>query len=115
MAIRVGGRQSLTRWQCLEKFETNTSLLFLCLHSGRTHQIRVHLASIKCPILGDYTYGFRKELLPQLSIPRILLHAKRLEINHPITGSPLCIEAARPDDMENILIQLRNNLKPSTH
>jgi 23S rRNA pseudouridine1911/1915/1917 synthase len=65
--------------------------------TGRTHQIRVHLAHLGAPLLGDPRYGGPRRVL-ETSIPRVMLHALRLEIPHPATGAPLSLEAPLPDD-----------------
>jgi 23S rRNA pseudouridine1911/1915/1917 synthase len=106
MAIRRDGRPAHTDWECLKYFSQNVSLFFLRLHTGRTHQIRVHLASMGCPILGDKTYGFREEWLPNVHIPRIFLHACRMELCHPLNGNSLTLSAPCPADMENFMTNL---------
>src|SRR5690606_12520086 len=82
------------------------------LETGRQHQIRVHLASLGAPIVGDKLYGpddtcfargadgeLTEEDLALLELPRHALHAARLGLDHPITGAPLVVEAPLPDDM----------------
>ncbi|MDR0727337.1 MAG: RluA family pseudouridine synthase [Puniceicoccales bacterium] len=107
MAIRRNGRPAHTDWECFRIFSPpGISQLALRLHTGRTHQIRVHLASMGHPILGDGLYGFQTDRFPELQIPRILLHAKRIELKHPLTGSQLSIRAPLPTDMENFVASL---------
>ncbi|HET8542742.1 MAG TPA: RluA family pseudouridine synthase [Anaeromyxobacter sp.] len=65
--------------------------------TGRTHQIRVHLAHLGAPLLGDARYGGARRV-GELPIPRVLLHARRLELDHPVTGARLVLEAAVPED-----------------
>jgi 23S rRNA pseudouridine1911/1915/1917 synthase len=103
MAIGPRGRPAHTEWQCKNRYPNGISLLALRIHTGRTHQIRVHLASIQCPILGDQTYGFRREWQENLSIPRIMLHSRRITVSHPIAATPLTIDAPRPKDMEDLI------------
>lgn len=74
-------------------------------HTGRTHQIRVHLAKAGYPILADLLYG-REESLPELNLSRHALHALRLEIDHPRTGNRLRLEAPLADDMKSALLAL---------
>ncbi len=65
--------------------------------TGRTHQIRVHLAHLRAPLLGDARYGGPRRV-GEVSVPRVMLHARRLELAHPATGARLVFEAAVPDD-----------------
>ncbi len=130
MAIRPGhpdAREALTVFEVLERFE-RYSLLKVLPKTGRTHQIRVHLASIGLPILCDKMYGgsaevTRGELLPkmvayearqsssepsdEIVLKRQALHARRLTINHPATGKRITFEAPLPADMEHALQCLR--------
>src|SRR5690606_17459640 len=80
------GRFAHTDWEIMERYETFYSLLRLRIHTGRTHQIRVHLSWLRLPILGDTTYGFRAD--ERLTVPpgRVMLHAYRLNLEHPVTG-----------------------------
>jgi 23S rRNA pseudouridine1911/1915/1917 synthase len=68
------------------------------LHTGRTHQIRVHLAHLGHPIWGDTLYGRAQWSLKEIYPKRQMLHAARIELAHPITGKPLVIEAPLPGD-----------------
>jgi len=65
--------------------------------TGRTHQIRVHLAHLGAPLLGDAKYGGPRRV-GEVAVPRVMLHARRLSIAHPLTGAPLVLEAAEPPD-----------------
>jgi 23S rRNA pseudouridine1911/1915/1917 synthase len=92
------GKSARTDWEVVEKFG-NSYALFRCeIHTGRTHQIRVHLSSEKHPLLGDAVYGFRPD--HRFSIPpkRVMLHAERLQLTHPITGILHDFRAPVPDD-----------------
>ena len=93
MAVTAGGRESRTGYRLLEQ-AGRYSLLELQLHTGRTHQARVHLAWLGHPLLGDAVYGRRSPLLP-----RHFLHAHRLAFAHPATGEPLEFNSALPDDL----------------
>jgi 23S rRNA pseudouridine955/2504/2580 synthase len=87
------------------------ALLEAELKTGRTHQIRVHLAYLKHPIAGDDKYGnfpLNKELAGQ-GLKRMFLHAAKLSFNHPITGEPLIFEAPLPDDLQHFLDTLDKN------
>ncbi|MDR2030373.1 MAG: RluA family pseudouridine synthase [Puniceicoccales bacterium] len=98
MAIRPDGRPARSDWEVLLHCAESWSHLAVRIHSGRTHQIRVHLAAIGHPILGDRTYGDRQSnSLP--SIPRMLLHAAELRCRHPMTGQPLTLRAPIPEDL----------------
>ena len=101
------GRQAETFYEVLETLG-HFSYLRLFPKTGRTHQIRVHLASIHHPVLGDKLYGgIIAE--PYLQIPRQALHAHRLEIIHPISEKPSVFEAPVPPDINNYLTTYRQN------
>jgi 23S rRNA pseudouridine1911/1915/1917 synthase len=87
----------------VERFKDGKALVRVKLLTGRTHQIRVHLAFLGCPIVGDALYGFRKQRL----LNRQFLHAARLCFDHPQTNERLCFEAPLPDDLELVLNELR--------
>ena len=93
MAVTAEGRESRTGYQLLERAGA-WSLLELQLHTGRTHQARVHLSWLGHPIMGDAVYGKRSPLLP-----RHFLHAHRLAFAHPITGEPLDLHSPLPADL----------------
>ncbi|MDR0428711.1 MAG: RluA family pseudouridine synthase [Puniceicoccales bacterium] len=107
MAVRRNGRHAHSEWRCIQQFSHGVSLLSVRIHTGRTHQIRVHLSHIHCPVLGDKIYGFRKELLPHISVSRIMLHGSHLAFIHPFTKEPLHIHAPRPQDMQSIISQMQ--------
>ena len=93
MAVTAGGRESRTGYHLLER-AGRYGLLELQLHTGRTHQARVHLAWLGHPLLGDAVYGRRSPLLP-----RHFLHAHRLTFAHPMTGEPLDLHSPLPADL----------------
>lgn len=106
MAVRAGsGRPARTLYRLEEEFP-GVSLLRLKILTGRTHQIRVHLARLGCPVLGDPVYGGKRRGEPP-SVPRQMLHALRLKITHPVTGDPMEWTAPLPEDMESVLVSLR--------
>ena len=122
MAVREGGRQAITHWEITESFNGRdgkpiASLLACQLETGRTHQIRVHLAHIGHPLLGDAVYGphFKtkanalgpKARAALVALDRQALHAYLLTIEHPATGGILSWEAALPED----LLLLQNALR----
>lgn len=84
------------------------ALLSVRIHTGRTHQIRVHMKSIGCPVAGDRDYGSpSQDTVFPFRPARQMLHAWRLELAHPITGEPLSFEAPLPDDFQELLEDLR--------
>ena len=92
MAIDPLGRVAVTEWTLMEDLK-NGSLLDVHLITGRTHQIRVHMASIHHPVAGDVIYGLKHGL----SAPRLMLHARTLAFTHPATGERMCFEAPLPE------------------
>ena len=97
--VHLDGRPSQTSYRRFRTYGRAT-LIELFLHTGRTHQIRVHMRFIGHPVVGDTTYGAR----PEESIPQgIALHAWRLRFTHPITGEEVHCRAPLPDDMVNFL------------
>jgi|TARA_B110000438_G_scaffold298195_1_gene345944 23S rRNA pseudouridine1911/1915/1917 synthase len=98
MTIRDDGRESKTTWKLRESIGTRFGWLNLKLHTGRTHQIRVHCAHIGHILCGDRTYGYRPRQNDKVVIPRVMLHAARLELDHPVTGERLTLVADDPAD-----------------
>jgi 23S rRNA pseudouridine1911/1915/1917 synthase len=114
MSIREGGREAVTHYRVIQRFRAHTHVR-VQLETGRTHQIRVHLAHIGYPLVGDKVYGGRlalpkgasEELRQALrDFPRQALHAARLELAHPVTGRPLEVSSPLPEDMARLLAQL---------
>ena len=107
MTVGEGGRPARTDWAIVEAFGGQAALLRCRIHSGRTHQIRVHLKSIGHPLLGDKVYGWKPD--PALPAPpRVMLHAERIAFLHPITARPLDVRAPLPEDFAQLLAALRN-------
>lgn len=98
MTIRRGGRSAETRFRVVERFATVT-VVRLLPQTGRTHQLRVHLASIGHPIVGDSTYGGARGRSGDAKIARQALHAERLAFRHPRRGEPMSFTASLPSDM----------------
>jgi len=104
MAVVVRGRQAVTHYQVLERY-ANATLLRCRLETGRTHQIRVHLSSIKHPLVGDPAYGRRNSGIP---FPRQALHAERLGLLHPKSRKEMSWHAPAPADLQELIAKLRN-------
>lgn len=108
------GREAATVYEVIERLNGFTYVK-LCPETGRTHQLRVHMSSIRHPIVGDTLYGARKITLAELTgsddnepaIGRLALHARKLELRHPITARGLIIEASIPGDFNDLLTLLR--------
>ena len=104
--LTQGGRDAVTNYETLEHFG-EVSLVRVRIETGRTHQIRVHMAHLGHPIVGDAVYGrARKHTLPEKP-ERQMLHAVRLAFNHPETGKRLSFEAPLFEDIARLLEQLR--------
>jgi len=104
MAVVDNGRTAVTDYFPKEELDGMT-LMQLKLHTGRTHQIRVHMAHIGHPVVGDPVYGYRKQ---RFALAGQLLHAWQLHLVHPRTGEEMVFEAPLPDDFEHVLTVLRN-------
>jgi 23S rRNA pseudouridine1911/1915/1917 synthase len=111
MAVVDGGKPAVTHYRVEARFAHHT-LLRVSLETGRTHQIRVHMAHIQHPIVGDPVYGGRPRVPAGASetlqaalrgLRRQALHATRLELEHPVTGEPIAWEAPMPDDMQALV------------
>ena len=111
MAVREGGRESVTHYRVIKRFRSHTHVR-VHLETGRTHQIRVHLAHAGFPIVGDRVYGGRLTLPKGASeavrtalreFPRQALHAARLQFDHPVTGKAVECVSPLPADMRALL------------
>ncbi len=115
MAVSQKGRYAATRWKIKARYDF-LSLLYLALETGRTHQIRVHLAHLNRPVFGDPLYGGREERLSGIAplfrreathllaqTNRQMLHATQLTFVHPVTKEEMMFEAHPPEDMQKIL------------
>jgi 23S rRNA pseudouridine1911/1915/1917 synthase len=118
-AVREDGRESVTHYRVVHRYRGHTHVR-LNLETGRTHQIRVHMAHIHYPLVGDRTYGGRL-LLPKGATPDLIeslrgfqrqaLHAARLAFEHPVTGKPVEAVAPLPADMQALLDVLKRDQK----
>jgi 23S rRNA pseudouridine1911/1915/1917 synthase len=102
MAVRHGGRHSVTHYTTLEAFVAAT-LLEIKLETGRTHQIRVHMAAIRHPCIGDPVYGADPVLAAKLGLERQWLHAVGLSFVHPASGELMQFESPYPPDLQHAL------------
>jgi 23S rRNA pseudouridine1911/1915/1917 synthase len=117
MAVVSGGRDAVTHYRVVERYRAHT-LVRLFLETGRTHQIRVHMAHIRCPVVGDPLYGGRLRLprganqhlqAALQSFRRQALHATRLALTHPGDGRAVSWEAPLPADMSDLVAALRED------
>ncbi len=104
MIVMRGGRPAISEYHVQETFADGRALVDVKLLTGRTHQIRVHMIFINCPIVGDVVYGWKR---PNTLLKRQFLHARRLCFDHPQTGERMCFESGLPTDLENVLNRLR--------
>jgi len=119
MSVVPGGKESLTHYRVEERYRAHT-LVRVQLETGRTHQIRVHMAHQHIPIVGDPVYGGRLRLPPGASselqeqlagLRRQALHAARLSLTHPSSGETVSWSAPLPDDMMRLIEALRADLQ----
>lgn len=106
MAVLADGKPSVTWFRVLERLD-GASLLDVRLETGRTHQIRTHLASIGLPILGDQTYGRDPGRARRVSLTRPFLHAYKLTFDHPATGERIALRSDLPADLREALEAMR--------
>lgn len=103
MSVSRKGKNAVTHITAIEKFD-NYTLVEVVIETGRTHQIRVHLAEIGYPIVGDYVYSNGKN---PFGVVGQMLHSRRLEFVHPIKGEKIILEAPLPEYFEKVLKQLK--------
>lgn len=102
MAVRKDGKEALTHFKVLKRYEKYT-LLEIKIDTGRTHQIRVHMAEIGHPVVGDIVYSNGKN---EFGIEGQMLHARSLDFKHPITGKQMQLEAELPQYYKDVLKKL---------
>src|SRR5699024_8674290 len=100
-----GGKEAITEYQTIESFGTAT-LVDVQLHTGRTHQIRVHFSALNHPLVGDLTYGADASLAAELGLTRQWLHAVGLGFTHPVTGQNVSYTSSYPSDLTYALERL---------
>ena len=117
MAVSKTGKPAVSHYRVLERFRAHTHVR-VKLETGRTHQIRVHMAHIHFPLVGDPVYGGRFRIPPAANpllveslrdYPRQALHARFLELEHPASGERMCWESELPDDFVELLNLLRGD------
>jgi 23S rRNA pseudouridine1911/1915/1917 synthase len=106
-----GGRASWTDWTVVERYGDMAALVTCTLHTGRTHQIRVHLASMGHPLLGDAAYGWKANARMGSQPARVMLHAGHLVLKHPGTGKILDLRAPIPSDFKAQVESLKKAAK----
>ena len=104
MAVRKDGKEAITHFKVLRRYN-NYTLLEVKIDTGRTHQIRVHMAEIGHPVVGDMVYSNGKN---EFGIQGQMLHAKSLDFKHPITGKQMHLEAELPDYFKEVLGKLES-------
>lgn len=107
IAVVKDGKRAVTHYKVLEKFKNNT-LVECVLETGRTHQIRVHMAYIGHPLVGDPVYGHKKQ---RFNLNGQMLHAQKLGFIHPSTNEYIELKSELPDHFKKILSILKNELK----
>ena len=105
MAVDKNGKEAITHFKVIDRFDGKYTLLEINIETGRTHQIRVHLSHIGYPIIGDNTYSNGKN---EWNIDGQCLHAKSLDFKHPITNKDLHIEAKIPKYLQDVIDELRS-------
>ena len=107
-AITADGKPSVTHYDTLEVFGS-ASLLEIHLETGRTHQIRVHMAAMKHPCVGDVMYGADPKKAAELGLSRQWLHARELRFDHPVSGERMAFTSEYPDDLAAALANVAGN------
>lgn len=103
MAVVAHGKFAHTDWSTLRAFGGEASLVACHIHTGRTHQIRVHMQHLGHSLLGDANYGFKSSKFPRVVVPRVMLHAHTLELNHPVEKRRMSLEAPIPEDFLGLI------------
>ena len=106
-----GGKDAHTDWEVVERFGEFATLMKCVIHTGRTHQIRVHMKNLGHVLMGDSVYGWKPDARLTNPPERVMLHAANLVVQHPITRKTLNLKAPLPPDFEQQLEQLRASTK----
>ena len=107
--VEKGGRYAATSWKIIESFPRDMCLAEIDLETGRTHQIRVHMSSLACPVAGDSLYGGKVPAAYGLPVDRQLLHSSEISFTHPESGRRLNFTAPLWPDMQKVLDLLRKD------
>jgi 23S rRNA pseudouridine1911/1915/1917 synthase len=102
------GRPAVTHYRVIERFGPVATLLACWLETGRTHQIRIHMAEIGHPVVGEKVYRPRTQPRCKARFVRQALHARTLGFVHPMTGAEIHVEAPLPADLAALVLDLRN-------
>ena len=109
MAIRpIKGRYAVSQWHIVERYSNGMCLAEVDIETGRTHQIRVHMASVNAPVAGDELYGGKPGVHAPVVPCRQMLHASCIQFNHPVSFEPMHFLAPLWPDMEEVVQTLRN-------
>ncbi len=108
MSVQPNGRYAHTDWSLEEIFGDAAALVNCVIHTGRTHQIRVHMSHLKHPLVGDTTYGFKPNRLKEIQIPRVMLHSTELHIQHPELNEWMPFKAPMPEDFVSLIKELKS-------
>jgi len=105
MGVVQDGKHAVTEFEVIDtQFQGGRALVKIKIETGRTHQIRVHMAFIGCPIIGDTVYGFNKQ---RIGMKRNFLHASELSFDHPTTGERMTFTSELPAGLKNVMEKLR--------
>ena len=110
-----GGRDAHTDWQVAERFGDLATLMRCTIHTGRTHQIRVHMKALGHIVLGDVIYGWKPDPRAKIKPPRVMLHAEHLVFAHPVSGKVLDLRAPLPADFKKQIAELRKLSKTAAN
>ena len=105
--VHPSGRRAVSHYDLVEAF-SRASVVRVRLETGRTHQVRVHMAAVGHPVSGDTLYGASRVVTEELGLRRFALHARRLGFRHPVTGAAIDVEEPLPADLEEALARLRD-------
>ena len=108
MSVQPKGKDAHTEWEILEKFSDKASLVECTIHTGRTHQIRVHMQNLGFPLLGDTLYGFKKNRYKEFLIKRIFLHSSYLKFKHPTKAKSMEFSSEVPEEFDELINCLRH-------
>jgi 23S rRNA pseudouridine1911/1915/1917 synthase len=111
--VERGGRPARTDWEVEESYGDTATLVRCTIHTGRTHQIRVHMKALGHVLLGDAVYGWKPDPRLPAQPARVMLHAEHLVVTHPVTGESLDLHAPLPEDFSAQLKALRKLSKPA--